>query len=543
MDITKWLKEYWPLLAILLVFFVFRLPAINQIYHQDEHRWAMQADPQYDEPSPHPLFGKQFFRLVGIIFGFEHLRLGPLFFGFLTLILLYFTVKKLSDSKTTALIAIGLYSTNVYSVIANLQIDIDGAILPFFVLLGSYSHLNLKTNFSSKKWWLVFALAVVGGFMTKLSFAIFIGALLLDFIWGGEARVLLKKYFKIITGIAIIAAAMVYLYAKFQSGTITYAEHFDVLNFASRAYFELGFKILKSFVWLSPLLLLPTFAGLLDKGIFSRNRFWFIYLGLNIIFYTVLFDFARLTVERYFMFWILPTVIISSDWIFNVFKNFKPRYHVRTIILAVVGFIILSFIILSLNPTVLPLDPKIEYVNRVQSFDFNFLIPLTGGSGPAGFYVSTPFILFVWLASLVFLLTTHFKINRHSFIIVFVIFGVGYNLILLDEYLFGRAYGSVSRLAKKSMNYVINDPKIDKVITYYDIGAYDLRMSNKYLARFYTAPSRDYTERLSTYKGYYMIVDFPAIDKKGRYWPYLEKCKVAQKFTDKKVASYIFDCK
>jgi len=543
MSMTNWLKKYWPILAILLVFFVFRLPAINQIYHQDEYRWAMQADPRFDEVSPHPPLSKQFLSLVGTVLGFEHLRFGPLFFGFLTLLLLYFMVKKLSGSKGAALVAASLYSLNVYSVIANLQIDIDGAILPFFVLLGYCAYINLKNNARSKIWWLVFVLAVAGGFLTKLSFAIFIGAIVLDFIWSGEAQVLLKKYFKLIVGVLIIVISAAYLYVKLQSGVITYAEHFNILNFASRAYFELAFKILKSFVWLSPLLLLPIIVGLFDKEIFRRNRPWFIYLGLNIIFYTVLFDFARLTVERYFMFWILPAVIISSDWVHNVFKDFKLKHHARTIILSVVGFAVLSFVILSLNPTVLPLDPKTEYVRYVRSLNFNFLIPFTGGSGPVGFYFSALYVLVIWAICLVWLFGSYLnKKIKPLFVILFLVFSIGYNILFLNEYLFGSIYGSVPNVAKESVDYVLNNPDISSVITYYDTGAYYLRLGNKYSARFYTAITRDYTERLSTYKGYYMIVDFPAIDKRGRYWPYLERCNTVKKFNDKKIDAYILNC-
>ena len=293
------LKKYWPILAIILVFFFFRLPALDQVYHQDEYRWAMQADPDIDDASPHPPLGKQFFRLVGIFLGFSWLRLGPLLFGFLGLVLIYFIVKRISGNKATALIAAGLYSVNVYSVIANLQIDIDGALLPFFVLLGYYAYLNLKNNFGSKVWWCVFALAVAGGFMTKISFLLLIVTLLIDYGYdvyvSGGLRIsgVIKKYYKSLLSGLVFIAVFSFLYIKFQNNVIDYAGHFNILNFASRAYFELAFKILKSFVWLSPILLLPTIAGLFDKEILNRNRFWFIYIGINLIFYTILFDFSK----------------------------------------------------------------------------------------------------------------------------------------------------------------------------------------------------------------------------------------------------------
>jgi len=103
-------------------------------------------------------------------------------------------------------------------------------------------------------------------------------------------------------------------------------------------------------------------------------------------------------------------------------------------------------------------------------------------------------------------------------------------------------FGSVPNVAKASVQYVLDNPKIKDATTYYDTGNYYLILAEKSSGRFFTAPSRDYSPRFNAYKGYYMIVDFPAIDKKGRYWPFLERCKLDKKFSDKNVDSYIFDC-
>jgi hypothetical protein len=127
-------------------------------------------------------------------------------------------------------------------------------------------------------------------------------------------------------------------------------------------------------------------------------------------------------------------------------------------------------------------------------------------------------------------------------ILAFLISGFVYNLFFFQEYIWGRFYGNPAKVARASVDYVIADKNIKGVITYNDIGAYELRLSGKYLSRFYTAESRDYTAKLSAYQGYYLIVDFPEIDKKGRYWPLINKCPLAKTFQDKKVIAYIFDC-
>src|SRR3989344_7665245 len=106
---TKWLKRYWLLLALLLVFLVIRLPAINQIYHQDEHRWTMQADGSDPGGSPHPPMTLFLLKLTGNIFGFNNLRITPFIFSILNLFLIYIILNKLSGKRKVALTGVSLF--------------------------------------------------------------------------------------------------------------------------------------------------------------------------------------------------------------------------------------------------------------------------------------------------------------------------------------------------------------------------------------------------------------------------------------------------
>lgn len=541
-------KKIWIFIIIVILFLITRLPAVQQIYHQDEYRWAMQADPVFDYESPHPPLGKYTLRLTGNILGFDNLKFAPLLFSFLCLALIYLIVRKLTGKRKIALIAALLFSINVYSIIASLQIDIDGAILPFFFLLAYYAYLHLLTD-DKKFWWVIFVAGVVGGFLTKLSFFIFIGALLVDYLinlyYSGYLNVkkMMPWVLKLGGLFALLVTAYYFINPSGVNTVVEYGRHFNSLNFGSRAYFELSFKVLKSLVWLSPLLLLPVIAGLLNKEMLRKYRFWYVFLFFNLMFYLVLFDFAKLTVERYLMFLIIPCCIISAEVLSNMMEEFNWRKEYRRIILISVAFVLFSAAILSLPHSVLPLDPKIDYVNYIKSLNFNFLIPFTGGSGPSGFYFSAQYILWSWIGAAILLVSgLLWKSNKQKLILGFVILGIGYNAIFLNEYLFGRLFGSVPNVAKESVQYVINNPQIKDVTTYYAHGAYYLLLTEKYAGRFYTAPSRDYSPRFNAYKGYYMVVDFPAIDKKGKYWAFLERCTVDKQFKDKDVTSYIFNC-
>lgn len=519
---------------------------MDQIYHQDEYRWASIANPFFgDLASPHPPLPEYLYKIIGRIFGFDYLRIVPFIFSFLNLVLIYLISLKSTQNKKIALIAAGLFTVNIYSLIANLQIDIDGAILPFFILLSYYAYLHILEGGKSKKWLILFCLAVVAGFFTKLSFLLFIGALVFDrglkfYNQKENFKQIFRQLWPWVAGFLAIGVLFYYFYASNFGRIIEYARHFNSLNFSSRAYFDLVFKIFKSFVWLSPLLVLPVLYGFFKKDLLRKYQIWFIYLFLNLIFYLVLFDFSTLTIERYFMFWIIPSVIVGAEVIFNFFKNQAIRINLYIITAGL--FVLISFLVLSLSPEVLPLNPKMAYMDRVKVLDFGFLIPFTGGSGPSGFYFSAWFILLNWLISAASLFFVVFKKKKEFFLVLFIVFGLGYNLIFSAEYLSGYIYGSVDRVAKETIKYVNSNDAVKEVITYYDIGAYYLQLSEKYSSRFYTAPARNYTKKLTEYRGQYLIVDFPAIDKRGRYWPLISRCPLLKKFQDKKVESFIFDC-
>jgi len=541
------LKNNKWFLIIFAAFILIRFFGLGQIYHQDEYRWATIVNPVFDESSgSHPPMNRIVLGLVGSVLGYDSLRVAPFIFSILNLWLIYLISLRLSGNKRTALLAAGLFTINIYSIISNLQIDIDGAILPFFILLGYFAYLHILDRQRKGFWFFIFSLSIIGGFLTKLSFLLFIGALIIDL--GLRAYYLkldLKKAFRKIwlwvAGFLAVGALFYYFYSAGSGVVIDYARHFKSFNFASRAYFDLAFKIFKSLVWLSPLLAMPVLYGFFKKEILEKYRIWFVYLFLNLVFYLVLFDFSTLTIERYFMFMIVPSVLIGAQAISDLLERQTIRKNFY--IIATIVFILFSYFILSFSHDVLPLNPKEAYVDRVKALDFSFLIPFTGGSGPSGFYFSALFIILSWLISIVTLLYCYIvKKYREIALVIFIVVGFGYNVLFSAEYLFGSIYGSVDRVAKETIKYINSNNAIEGVITYYDIGAYYLRLSGKYDSRFYTAPKRDYTPKIENYRGQYMIVDFPAIDKEGRYWPLISRCPILKKFQDKKVESYVFDC-
>lgn len=538
------------LLLVSVLFIWLRFSGVHQVYHQDEHRWVMLADGSDPGPSPHPPMVLVSLKLIGSVFGFSNLRILSIFFSLLNLWLVCLIVKKISKSFWVAMMAASLFTVNIYSLVASLQVDIDGTILPFFVLLGYYGYVSLLDGTNRKTSLILLAFSVAGGLLTKLSFALFLGVLIVDyliFLYAKNDKNIFSIVKKGAMAVVPILAAMglfYYFYASDSQSIIDYGRHFKVLNFGSRAYLDLIFKIIKSFVWLSPLLSLPAIGGLFIREVRTRQRFWYLYLFINLIFYTVLFDFTTLTIERYFMFLISPAVIISSDVLYYFYKKIiHPRLHSEFMV-GIGFFSIFAALILWGHHIILPLNPKIAYLQHLKKFDLSFLIPFSSGSGPIGFYFSAGFIFWSWLTAVLLLVGLTWGGNKWRALLFssFIVFGIGYNILFVNEFLNGSLNGSPDKIVRQTLDYVLAEPSIKKVITYNDIAPYELKTNGKYEARFYTAPSRDYTERMNAYRGYYMVVNFPEIGESNKYWKLLERCPVIKEFQDKEIKSYIFDC-
>lgn len=535
------LKNKWLWLLVLL-FIATRFLGLGQLYHQDEYRWVQQV---YVEEfgvvdSPHPPVMQSLFSLGGKLFGYDNLRIVPLFFGILNLILIYVVALKLTGSKKIAYLASGFYILNVYSLIASVMIDIDGTLMPFLVLLAYYFYLKVFGD-GDKKFILPLILIMLTGFFTKLSYVLFAGALVVEYLWtlydNGKFRYRIKKTALFISILGLIVTGFYVIYGKLDPRFAEYSTHFKLLDFGSRKYFELFLRFFKFIIWFSPLLLLPMIWGCFKKYFFKKYRIWYIYSLFNFLFYLVIFNFATLPVERYFMFIIIPAVLISAEIIYSLFS--ANKLNKKCLVLSAIVFLFVLVWSLFASYEAMPLNPKEAYIDKLKNLDFNFLIPLTGGSGPIGFYGSAQFVLWAWLVCAAGLF-----LNKNKWAVsLFLVFGVGYNALLSAENLTGVAYGSVNNITKKSVNYMTDNQDVTSVVTYYDAGVYYLKIADKYTGRFYTAPSRDYSQRLKTHRGHYMIVDFPAIRKDGLYWQLISRCKLDKKFTDKYVHSYIFDCR
>src|SRR3989344_3719497 len=179
-------KEKLILVAIFILFIAIRMPGLDIPYHLDEIKYA-SIKPAIWNPeavSAHPPLTGIIYSLTSKLFGPDYFRATPLIFGALNFLLLFYFVNFKFGVKA-ALWIVFLFSISFYSVLASLMVDIDGQILPFFLLLSLVSYFKWEETINSRKkllWCVLAVVAIIAGFLTKLSFVISFSAITIAFI-------------------------------------------------------------------------------------------------------------------------------------------------------------------------------------------------------------------------------------------------------------------------------------------------------------------------------------------------------------------------
>jgi hypothetical protein len=553
-------KEWLVLTGIIVVFFVLRIPGVNIPYHQDEYKWPMYAEEKVFAPGsiPHPPLTEFIYRVVGKHIGFDNFRFVPLLFSTANILLIFYLAKLVFD-KRTAFWAAMLFAISYLSILASLMVDVDGSVMPFFFLLSAIFYYKLRDrNFVLKeggwKWLVLFLLSASACFLVKISGVLPLGAFALDF---ALCRGLLsdKKRFLKFLGLgagAIALVVAVLLLAKLLfpffpiDKSLVYWRHFaDSSNFLGRGWMQIFIQFVKSIMYLSPLLVLP--ALFTDREVFKRARPLYLFIAIGLIFYLFLFDFSLGALDRYLQFLVIPLSIISGA-ILGKYFSANGSTDQKVCLPDIIAVSIISFGIFAMQffqQFVPPLYPKTEWLSRLVSFKWNFLFPFTGGSGPIPFYVSFQFIVLLWIVSIVFAALALWKkevIKRSLFAVL--VFGLVYNVVFAEEYLFGRINGSSTKLVRQGVEYIENDPEIKKVIVYNDNGGWDVRTSGKYERRMYATPQfeAEYREVLSKFSGHILYVNAPRVALDSFYQKYFDACQVVFEKQDKYITGHVLNC-
>ena len=535
-------KHWFFACALSLALFVgLRLPLLSQIYHQDEFKWAMDVDFKYDMYGsiPHPPMAETAYMLWGKVFAYDWLRVVPLIVGCLNLLLGLALVRRWFGERAAIWFGL-LYAVMTASLHAATQVDIDGSFLPFWTLVAFWASTDLKDPKFKKRGMMLLAIACVGGFLTKLSFALVPITIIAEAMFDGRLKI--KRQY-LIGAFTLALIGVVLWITPVMDGLllVRYAKGFGFLNLLHRDYFELLLLCLKSLVLIGPAAVLALCFAIKEP---KRHLFQILFVASQLLFYTVLFDFTHRTLERYMLVLALPVAVVVGDF-FARYATPEALRNKRGLILAGILLAIFAGITFGLPKDAIPLHPKQQFVQKVVHFDFGFLIPISGGSGPIGFFVPTDVTIYAFALVTIFSAWFVFRGGDKRLIPSMIVLIFAFALLADQEFAFGALYGNASRLAKQTIAWVNANPEIKHVITYNDIGGWELHEGNKYFKRFYLNPDFQAAtqQRMAEYDGHYLVIGMPPLPPDDPSVKYFATCKDIYHQTDKKVTADVYDCR
>jgi len=341
-------KQIFIFTIILILFVSIRFFGLDFSYFQDERKYAATAELGSGVIStPHPPVGEFIFGLTALVFGADNFRLMIFIFSIANFFLLFYLVKYKFGVRA-ALWSSLFFAVAFYSVLASLTVDVDGAFLPFFLLLTLIAYFKWKDSGREKEqttqstqtlqitqirqqiygkkiyWGVAIAVFVILGFLTKLSFIILPGAIIIDLLWDKRKSFTKPNIMKYgLLGVGFLTFLII-LFLKADSflpsggilRAVDYAKNFT--NISGRNYLQVLIQSAKALFYASPLLIVPLFF--ISKKRFDQVRIYLIFLALGLIFNLVLFDFSLAALDKYLALIIIPLAIIGGVVIADLFR-------------------------------------------------------------------------------------------------------------------------------------------------------------------------------------------------------------------------------
>lgn len=543
-------REFIIVAALIFVFVAIRLPGLPLPYHQDEAKIGeLVRSHVVGALSGHPPLTELLYRWAGALTGSDHLRFVPLVFGLLSAIFLYAIVRRRAGVQA-ALAALALYAVCMYGVFSSLMVDTDGAVLPTLFLAAVYAYdrfLHAASPRDSYVWLCVVALALIIGLLTKLSFVLVLGALILDYFFEVRHRLTRTLFIRAslaalgCVGMALVAIAGVHFFLpSFDvSQTIVHALYY--VRFEGRGYLQILIQTVKAVFYLSPLLLIP--LVFLSKDSLAKNRIFVVYLALGAFFYFILFDFSQGALDKYLMYTVVPLAALVGTILAGALRGLS----MRTLMIGTLFGTGCAAVLVALNflsPEVMPLYPKTEWISAIAHAHWNILFAFTGGDGPIGFYVSFLVIAIGFgVSAIVGLLALCIPRMRHVLLVALIVLGLAFNAIFIEEFMFGRINGSAPDALRASLAYIATSDT-GSVITHAEAGAYELRGMGKFGGRFYAVPGYEEGHRalFAAHTGQYLVVDVPLLNEKSFYSIFFNTCTPVFTTSSGVIKAYVYDC-
>ncbi len=547
------MKKLFLLLLFIGVFL--RVADIGDLLYQEESTWgiALRDASGYEGASayiPHPPLGIMIFKIMTAIFGIGLIRMVPIIFGIINILLVYKIAKEHFGEKA-AFYAAGLMLFSFWHFVASLQVDMEGSILTFMLIMTFWAYLKYTDSKQGK--WLVITSILFGlSLLTKIT------AVLIIPIIGLHSLLARRNIIDSAKELLPICAIGGFLFIAWAGASYFFQRAiFDnVFGHAASATYTSGMRVFSLLpmvyflLWSTPLfslLLIHSFFsgnGLNknDKNSSNKKYFFQIWAILPIIAYMFIGEDFIATYDRYLMITI-PALAILGGFVISSFKLEKKDYYFGGIIflLSIIGAFMLNI-----------------YADRVAhsfgtyfrlalAFKWNFLLPISSSTGPtiaASFMaVALSFILCTILAAL------SVKAKSAKFFAAFIAIALGLNVFLITEQAFPLTQPDVSYTMKELFNYARENNAGQPIMSnmfataFYlsDIRSRDDMYGFDYLSK--AEQARDTISRLQPEKGIILALDYPLLDKAGGLWQELNRCSLKQEIISKGIKSgYIFQC-
>lgn len=452
------------LVLILLLALIIRSFGLNLMLIDDEavNQIGVQhfLGGEYPFFMPHPpgyiLSLYLYYTIDTLFFNFipHHLpvRLLPLFFGLLTIVVVYYFTRSIYDDRT-AFLAAGIMSISFYHILASLQVEKDGSLLAFFIALTLYSYYQLIE--SRKRKWLL-ATSVLFGLTLMLNYvAVVILPILIMFdIFYSKLKNIREIFF-----ISVISSLIFSLFPiitflidkpeiflttiKWGMGNISSSER--VSTSIVKSIVKHGFRLVQ---YGTPLLVfLPLVAFM--KRQYKGEYLLFSWVSIFVLLYV--FVIPSGDIPRYQMQLLPPLCILTARGVLKVSESFSAR-DLQIGVLATLVFAVIVFALNLFSFTTKPLS--FEYFDASIVLK-NPAIWYTSTSGPL-FQVSFFSLLFVVFLSIALIITYAFLKDvkfKRNIAIMFIALNLAFNAVLAEEFLFYGISPNYSKVIQDMVHY------------------------------------------------------------------------------------------
>ncbi len=487
-------------------------------------------------------------KIESSIFGLNPIvfKFFAIVFGTLTIYFAYLLAKRLFDEKT-AIVASVLLALCSYHIFNSTIIGSDEPHLLLLYTSALYFYVRFLQEKKNKWFW-------TSGVLLGLSLLVKqSGLFILPIIFFYELYSS-KKFISSVKHSALLLIIGLAFFSIYPILSILAGQPFfllglmHTLNKITQVNFNLSIlaiQYLLSVIWMGPLLLAFIFLSFKD---FKKHSLLSIWTWVILFVYTFVNTEATKPLDRYFTILAVPLCIIGAKWISD-FKLNKIEWK-KVGIWLVIGIIAL-FVINNLNGDYLSFYPKEAYLEKAKSLDFNFFIPVSGGSGPIGFYLNAMFIVTAFVVGLLLFAST-LKKWRYSrlCLIAFLGLGIAYNVVLTSEHLFSPSNPNIDKANKELIDFAKSNQLKEPIFVFrnpaylYYLGAnYGGPYKNITILDYYIFDRLDIEKEIKDKKPTVLVVDFPKINRNIDFWKVLQRCRTLKEFSDKGVKlAYALDC-